>query len=237
MKQIDRRASPPSAWRALLRLLCFVLVFLVHAALGAQPQRAAAARLTPAEVLEAEQRLSDLGYWTGEVDGRWDDGSRHALIAFQKVERRKLTGMLTREELAALQTATRPTPLESGEAHIEIDIARQVLFVVDAAGMVTKILPVSTGSGATYTDRGRKCVAHTPRGSFIVYHKIAGWRRSRLGLLYYPNYINEGVAIHGNPSVPMRPASHGCIRIPMFAAKEFSALTPTGTKVIVHDGV
>jgi lipoprotein-anchoring transpeptidase ErfK/SrfK len=36
--------------------------------------------------------------------------------------------------------------------------------------------------------------------------------------------------------VPVQPASHGCIRIPMFASEEFSAITPIGTQVIVHDG-
>jgi len=47
--------------------------------------------------------------------------------------------------------------------------------------------------------------------------------------------FTEGIAIHGNPSVPVYPASHGCIRIPMFAAKEFSQMTPVGTPVIVYD--
>jgi lipoprotein-anchoring transpeptidase ErfK/SrfK len=52
--------------------------------------------------------------------------------------------------------------------------------------------------------------------------------------LYYPNYIVGGIAIHGNPSVPVYPASHGCIRIPMFAAKQFSEINPVGTVVIVY---
>jgi hypothetical protein len=54
-------------------------------------------------------------------------------------------------------------------------------------------------------------------------------------LLYYPNYIYGGVAIHGNPSVPAHPASHGCIRIPMFAAREFSEIATIGMFVIVYD--
>ena len=42
--------------------------------------------------------------------------------------------------------------------------------------------------------------------------------------------------IHGtdDPSSIGRSASHGCIRIPVFAAKEFSEMTPNGTVVIVH---
>ncbi|MGH9761129.1 MAG: L,D-transpeptidase, partial [Blastocatellia bacterium] len=53
-------------------------------------------------------------------------------------------------------------------------------------------------------------------------------------LLYYPSYIEDGVAIHGNPLVPVVPASHGCIRIPMFAAKDFYNMASVGTIVLVY---
>jgi lipoprotein-anchoring transpeptidase ErfK/SrfK len=55
-------------------------------------------------------------------------------------------------------------------------------------------------------------------------------------MIYYPNYFLAGVAIHGIASVPATPASHGCIRIPLFAAKAFSEMTPVGMPVIVHNG-
>jgi lipoprotein-anchoring transpeptidase ErfK/SrfK len=56
-----------------------------------------------------------------------------------------------------------------------------------------------------------------------------------MGLLYYPNYIYGGVAIHGSPSVPATPASHGCIRIPIFAAKEFFDMATLGMPVLIYD--
>ncbi|HWP43592.1 MAG TPA: L,D-transpeptidase family protein [Blastocatellia bacterium] len=192
--------------------------------------------LTVEDTREAEERLSELGYWTGPVDGKLDEGSRHALIAFQKVEGRQRTGKLGPGELEALRAATRPKPIEGGFAHIELDLARQVLFVVDASWTVSKILPVSTGTGKLFTEGGRTRRAITPRGRFTVYRKINGWRRSPLGSLYYPSYIYGGIAIHGSPSVPPYPASQGCIRIPMFAARQFSEMTPIGTVVIIHDG-
>lgn len=200
----------------------------------AQPQPPAS--LSQDEVREAEQRLSDLGYWTGLIDGVLDEGSRQALIAFQKIEGRLRTGKLTLEELQALRIANRPLPRESGYAHIEIDLSRQVLFAVDSTGSVSKILPISTGTGKLFTAEGWTRRAVTPCGRFTINRKIDGWRKSPLGLLYYPNYVSGGIAIHGNPSVPVYPASHGCIRIPMFAAKEFSKINPIGTVVIVHDG-
>ena len=183
---------------------------------------------------EAQQLLSDLGYWVGEPDGKWGISSRFGLIAFQKVERRKRTGSLTTAELKALRNATRPAPREQGVAHIEVDLQRQVLFVVETDGTVSKILPVSTGNGKPYELEGEMTTAVTPPGRFRVYRKLDGWRKSKLGLLYYPSYIVGGIAIHGNPSVPALPASHGCIRIPMFAAIEFSRMIPVGTEVVVY---
>ena len=55
--------------------------------------------------------------------------------------------------------------------------------------------------------------------------------------MYYSNYISGGVAIHGFRTVPTQPASHGCIRIPIFAAREVSKLLPIGTIVLVYDKV
>jgi N-acetylmuramoyl-L-alanine amidase len=189
-----------------------------------------------AAIQEAEQMLADLGYWTGPVDGKMDDASRHALVAFQKVERRTPTGKLTDKEIAAIREAARPPAREKGFSHIEVDLSRQVLFMVDASGQVSRVLPVSSGNGKEFTSEGWTRRAITPTGRFKVHRKIDGWRKAPLGRIYYPNYFLDGVAIHGYPSVPTRAASHGCVRIPMFAAIEFSEMVPVGTWVIVHDG-
>jgi len=214
--------------------LALLLVFSVCFGQAANPQRLPS--MPTQDVLETEQRLAELGYWTGLVDGTFDSASRHALIAFQKVECRGCTGRLTPDELEALRAAKPPAPLESGYFHVEVDLRRQVLFVVEASGVVSKILPVSSGSGKPFTSEGWTRRAVTPAGRFRVSRKISGWRKSPLGLLYYPVYFLSGIAIHGNPSVPTVPASHGCVRIPMFAAKQFSDLVPVGTTVLVHDG-
>lgn len=190
--------------------------------------------LNSQQKLEAEQRLWDLGYWGGPVDGKFDSDSRHALIAFQKVERRPRTGKLTLDEFNALRAATRPQPLHSGYAHVEIDLTRQVLFLIDESGEVARILPVSTGNGALYMDQGKLHRARTPTGTFTVLRKIKGWRLSSLGLMYYPSYIFNGIAVHGSLSVPTHPASHGCIRVPMYAAKELSSFLPVGMPVIIY---
>jgi lipoprotein-anchoring transpeptidase ErfK/SrfK len=187
-------------------------------------------------VLEAQQMLADMGYWTGPVDGVAGQRFRDCLVAFQKVEGRQRTGRLTRAEFIAIREANRPVPTQGGPFHVEIDLSRQVLFVVDDDGVVTRILPVSTGNDEWFTSKGWTRRAYTPCGRFRVFGKIEGWRKSDLGLLYYPNYIAGGIAIHGSPSVPAYPASHGCVRIPMYAARDFSEMTPVGVPVIVHGG-
>lgn len=188
-----------------------------------------------AEAKEAERRLSEMGYWTGPVDGAIDSASRAALIAFQKMEGRKITGRLTRDELEAIRNAASPQARELGYKHVEVDLDRQVLLLVNDEGAVVRILPVSTGSGKRYNEKGMRGLAYTPRGRFRVYGKAWGWKRSPLGLLYYPNYISDGVAIHGNPDVPHSPQSHGCVRIPMFASREMSKMLPVGTIVLIYD--
>ncbi len=191
--------------------------------------------LSRAEIRQAEQRLADLGFWTGPIDGVWDGASRHALVAFQKVQRARPTGQLTRAEWNALSVAVPPRPRETPGPHVEVDIARQVLFLVDAEGNVGNILPISSGSGKTFHENGYpETQAITPCGRLEVYAKVAGWRTSPLGRMHNPLYIVGGIAIHGSEDVRVYPASHGCIRIPMFASHLLPKMVPMGTPVYVY---
>lgn len=192
--------------------------------------------LTRAQTKEAERRLAQMGYWTGAVDGVFDTASRSALIAFQKWEGRPITGKLTLDELEAICASALPKARELGYEHVEVDLDRQVLLMVNDDGGV-RVLPISSGSGRPFIDEGQMSVAYTPRGRFIVYNKIVGWQNGPLGSLYYPNYISGGVAIHGSRNVPIQPESHGCIRIPIFAAREIAGLLKLGTIVLVYDRV
>jgi peptidoglycan hydrolase-like protein with peptidoglycan-binding domain len=202
----------------------------------AQQRGKRGAALTRAQIKEAEQRLAELAYWTGAVDGVLDAGSRSALIAFQKWEGRAVTGKLTLAELEAIRDGEGPKAREPGYEHVEVDLDRQVLLIINEAGAV-RVLPVSTGSGKPFVVDGQTSVAYTPRGRFVVYDKTYGWEDGVLGSVYYANYITGGVAIHGYESVPTTPASHGCIRIPMFAARDVSKQLALGTIVLVYDKV
>ena len=192
--------------------------------------------LTRAQVKEAERRFADMGYWTGAVDGLLDAATRAALVSFQKWEGRSVTGQLTIDELEAIRTAATPKARDEGYEHVEVDLDRQVLLLVDDDGKA-RVLPVSTGNGKEFFYDGQTSIAYTPRGRFVVYEKGVGWENNVPGSMYYPNYISGGIAIHGSLNVPSQPASHGCIRIPMFAAREVSKLLKLGTIVLVYDKV
>lgn len=194
------------------------------------------ATLTREQTREAEQRLSDLGYWTGPVDGVFDRATQSALIAFQKWEGRPITGQLTLDELDAIRASISPKARDLGYAHVEVDLDRQVLLIVSDNDAV-RVLPISTGNEKSFIDEGQESIAHTPRGRFVVYEKEFGWHTGSLGAIYDANFISGGVAIHGSRNVPLGPASHGCIRVPMFAAREVSKLLPVGTIVLVYDKV
>ena len=215
-------------------LITFCLVVLATAAVEGQVKTRSTS-LTRVQTREAERLLSDLGYWTGPVDGVFDPATRFALVAFQKWEQRSITNRLTIEELEAIRNASRPTPRDGDYEHVEVDVDRQVLLIVDGKGAV-RVLPVSTGTDKPFFYDGQESIAYTPRGRFVIYDKILGGDEMFPGV-YYPNYISGGIAIHGYVSVPAQPASHGCIRIPMFAAREVSAQLPIGTIVLVYDKV
>ena len=189
------------------------------------------------QVLALEQRLAELHYDVGAVDGVYDGNTASAVTAFQKVTGMSRTGRATDDVLAAVNTATDPAPLvpAGGATRVEVDIARQVLFLYQGNAL-SKILPVSTGSGSRYCVDGECARAVTPGGSFRVFLRVSGWQTSRLGRLYNPLYFNGGIAIHGAPSVPAYPASHGCVRIPLSAAGWFPSKVPNGTPVYVKGG-
>jgi len=203
-----------------------LLVLPIESSAASKRKRVVNRPLTRTEVTQAQQRLKEMGYKTGPTP---------ALALFQKWEGRKITGQLTRHEFEAIMEAEAPQPRDPGYRHVEVDIDRQLLLLIDDDGGIQKMLPVSTGSEKRYNEKGMRGLAYTPRGRFRIYGKIAGWRKSKLGLLYYPNYFSDGLAIHGNPSVPRTPQSHGCIRIPMSAAVDVSRRLPVGTIVLIYD--
>ena len=198
-----------------------------------KPARSAPA-WSKAELTAVQEKLRDLGFWVISANGQWDEISRQALVAFQKAEWRRPTGMLSRAEYDEILKGFAPMAREGGSPHIEVDLARQILFMVGDNGVVSHILPISSGSGRHFRAPGWEGTADTPCGHFTVFAKGWGWQKSPLGEMHNPMYIVGGIAIHGSTSVPAKPVSHGCIRIPMYASQTLTKLVPRETPVVVY---
>ncbi len=168
-------------------------------------------------VVALEQRLRELNYAVHDENGVFDDDLWQAVVAFQDVNRLTPTGEVTPALWARLAQASTPPARYRGD-HIEVDKTRQVLFVV-RGGQVTLVTHVSTGA-----------TGNTPIGLWHVYSKVPGWS----WVLWYPSYFLRGFAIHGYPDVPAYPASHGCVRVPMWLAPSLYTQIPYGSSVYVY---
>ena len=167
-------------------------------------------------MLALERRLAEQRYALRGIDSVYGHDTFEAVLAFQKVHGLPRTGGSSLVVATALAAGI-PRARHGGD-YIEVDKTRQVLFVV-RGGEVTRIVHVSTGA-----------TGNTPLGSWSVYRKVGGWD----WVLWYPMYFKGGFAIHGYPSVPAYPASHGCVRIPMWIAPSLFGTNDYGTTVVVH---
>jgi peptidoglycan hydrolase-like protein with peptidoglycan-binding domain len=191
---------------------------------------------TGSRVTALQQRLTTLGYRPGPEDGTFGASTASAVLAFQKREGLSRDGVAGPAVVARLADPTGAGVLPDGPVpRIEVDIARQIVFVV-LPGQPVVTLNASSGNGATYSEPGGGSdVAYTPVGSFTVLRKIQGDEVAPLGTLHSPLYFYKGWAIHGSASVPAYPASHGCVRISNADADWLFPLIAVGTPVILYD--
>lgn len=188
----------------------------------AAPQLAYGAR--GAAVTQLGAQLRQLHY-AAPVTATFDSRLLDAVYAFEKVQGLPRTGTVDARFWQRLAAPSVPRPRYAGPAdHLEVDKPTQVLYVVRRSA-IALIIPISTaGLPGKFT----------PVGRFSIIRKVNGFDPSPLGTLYDPMYFVGGYAIHGNPSVPPYPASHGCVRVPMWIAPYLYATNPYGETVYVY---
>jgi len=172
------------------------------------------------KVATLQQLLSTAGFYRHEVDGVYDAQTRSAVIAFHKALDLPRTPVWRTGDWRALCAySAPPLPERQGKPdRVEIDLGRQVLYLIKQ-DKVTAVLPISSGNGKPYQEEAGNWVkAVTPAGDYSILRFYNGWRTSYLGELYRPWYFYNGYAVHGSPSVPPEPASHGCVRVPIWDA-------------------
>ena len=200
-------------------------------------QAAAPSQAASYDVVAAQRALTAGGYYVGALDGRRGPALRSALMAFQKVNGLRVDGAVGAATVRALAAPRQPVLRGSSPSNrVEIDLSRQVLYVVKG-GKISRIMPVSSGNGATYLQKdGSKARALTPVGNYRIQRRIVGERKADLGTLYDPQYFYGGWAIHGSNSVPAGPASHGCVRVTRTDAKTLLSSLSNGMAVYLYGG-
>ncbi len=194
---------------------------------------------------EASQlKLLELGFWLADPNGKFDDTTTQAVMAFQKYFLLRPTGSINAATAYLLERMSIPAAAMTTEGTLaEIDKSRQLLFLVEN-GITTYVMNTSTGDDRSYEEPDGntpgvmiKGTAVTPAGTFkIDRERPNGWWIGDLGQIYRPKYFVGGVAIHGSMSVPAYPASHGCVRVTV-KAMDFiwdNDILLRGTQVLVY---
>lgn len=213
------------------------------------------------DVRRLQTRLKELKFDPGKVDGVFGGDTRMAVWAFQGI----VLGLEGDEKIdfvtPALWDSMRanvviaPRRQPGTPNHAEVYLPEQVLAVFKGPELVL-VTHISSGTGEEWceevtidpgeegNERGTEPIvegwcgsAVTPGGLYYFYNRKFGLRESKLGTMWNPVYFNFGIAIHGAMNVPKKPASHGCIRIPIFISEYFQDLVRYNDRVYVFDGV
>jgi len=207
------------------------------------------------DVRMVQQRLYDLGFDPGGVDGVYGQSTIQAVWAFEKLimgtPRDNVSGHVTPAMWDRMQQplGIKPRRPKASKTHVEVYLPQQVL-VVFRENKPILISHISSGSNedwcevvkvdnddGTETEKGVCGRSITPGGAYYFYRRKAGWWESELGRMWNPVYFNYGIAVHGAGNVPSYPASHGCVRIPLQIGNYFPSLVKYGDQIFVFDDV
>jgi peptidoglycan hydrolase-like protein with peptidoglycan-binding domain len=169
-------------------------------------------------VLALNQELGRLHIALAGVDSTYGFDTRDAVVTFQKLHGLPRTGTVDGRLWRSLLAAKPPRARYAGN-HIEVSKPRQVLLVV-RDGLVILAGHVSTGA-----------TGNTPVGRWHVYSKVPGWLPDGM---FDSSFFLRGFAIHGYPSVPFYPGSHGCVRLPVWLAPRIYTYDPPGSTIYIY---
>jgi N-acetylmuramoyl-L-alanine amidase len=177
-----------------------------------------------ADVRALHARLRALRFRVPGLYSSFSSRTFDSVVAFQKTFGLPRTGVVGGQTWNMLGRVRGVRPKYSRPSlHIEIDKSRQILMIV-RRGAVSAVIPIS--SGAT---------GNTPVGAFRILWKAPAtgtWLGS--AILYRTMTFHGNFAIHGYYSVPVYPASHGCVRVPMWLANWLYVQSPVGERVYVY---
>ena len=229
-----------------------------------QSRPAPSPRATPATTSRAvQQRLTDLGFAPGPIDGLFGSGTQQAVWAYEKLilktPRAQAKGRVTNEMWQVMQdhiTIPPRRPTGAGSTHVEIYVPEEVLIVFknDVPELIAHIstgeqnpdgTPKKWCDTLTYdTGPNGEPLARTRHQAGVrrcqdswwrvqVHPSLRGQAHRPAGRDDEPVYFNYGIAMHGADNVPLEPASHGCVRLNQTIAKFFPSMVAKGDLVYV----
>jgi len=186
--------------------------------------------LIGADVVELQERLRELGFYTGKINGVYDKQVEQALKDFQIDNGLAPDGVVKEHIWIRLADTYIPVnkkkkiELPKGKVSIIVDTFRLKLIVLDD-NEPFKVFSVGIGRLST----------PTPIGNFKVVHKAANW-----GTGFGTRWIGLNVrwgkfGIHGTnkPWSIGRRASHGCIRMRNSDVEQLYQWVKYGTEVTI----
>ncbi len=209
------------------------------------PKRTLKYGMSGSDVKSLQERLAALKYYPGTAHGQFGVDTLEAVWAFQEVQGLLVSG---RVDVTTGKALVNPKAYKShypngGSLRVEVNLGTRVL-VLYRGGAVDLISHISSGGGYYYDCGAYGCDrAITPTGNYHTTGYIGGRVPVPLGEMYNPVFfIGTVYAIHGEPTygptgggVPLKPVSHGCVRIPQDIAQFFPTLVKTvGTPVYIY---
>ena len=207
-------------------------------------------------VKQVQERLLELGYYEGQVNGSYEKHTIRAVKKFQTQNGLDDTGVVDEETWnlifndvhIVLPDAT-PKPTAPPPFHIVVDVANQVTSVYgrDEKGeytVVVRQMLCSTGMKATPSDVG-DWVLNGRHATWCIFPKWGNsyaryWTQINSSIAFHsPIYTavsNSAMKISSYKKLGQR-ASHGCIRLSVWDAKWIYDNVGKGTVVSIVEGM
>ena len=186
---------------------------------------------------EAQRILQKFAIPTGPVDGIWGPQTAQGMCTFRQMTGLPVSrGRITNEDLATLRKydgwysrlGSIPAGHNGRGTFLLVQETCQTMLYA-SGGTYVKVMRVSTGRSGYETPNGNFSLGRTSPGwscSTIYpdacYNHTAGENAlhpdgtgefSQYGNMYNKRSISGAIMLHGSGSVPLYPASHGCVRV------------------------
>lgn len=216
-----------------LSVLVVAFLALVAGVATGPPAQAASAQIS-----EAQSILTKFAIPTGPVDGIWGPQTAQGMCTFRQIAGLTVSRAgLTEADLARLREfnaayaslSAIPAPSRNGHTTYVLATRTCQTMLYAHGGAWVRVMRMSTGKPGYGTPTGNfwlgstrpgwSCSTLYPESCYYrnqgvnALYRTKGVPYSKYGNMYNKRVITGAYMLHGSPSVPTYPASHGCVRV------------------------